>query len=189
MELNMKEKIDAIAERLRSLREIEDISVEEMAEVTGKTPDECRLYENGEKEFSFSFLFTAANKLNVDITDLITGESTRLHTFSKVKYGKGLAMERRRAYKYQHLAPIFKNRKMEPFLVTVEPNDVESAVAKHAHEGHEINYVTRGKMMFYIDNNETELEEGDLLYFDATRPHAMKALDGKKCQFLAIISK
>ena len=35
-------------------------------------------------------------------------------------------MERRKAYKYQHLAPIFKNRAMEPFLVTVEPKDTDA---------------------------------------------------------------
>ena len=30
-------------------------------------------------------------------------------------------MERRKEYRYEHLAYIFKNKKMEPFLVTVEP--------------------------------------------------------------------
>ncbi len=186
---DIKKHIEQIAIRLKGLREIEEIPVEDMAEATKVSADEYRAYERGEKEFSFGFLFSAANMLGVDITDLITGESTTLGTYSVIKYGKGLKMERRRAYKYQHLAPIFKNRKMEPFLVTVEPSDVESSVAKNSHEGHEINYITKGSMTFYIDSNEVELEEGDLLYFDATHPHAMKAKNGEECQFLAIIAK
>jgi mannose-6-phosphate isomerase-like protein (cupin superfamily) len=151
--------------------------------------DEYLQYEKGEKDFPFSFLYTVANKLHVDITDLITGEGAKLQTFSLVRQGQGLQMERRRAYKYQHLAPIFKNRIMEPFLVKVEPKDTESAVAKNAHAGHEINYIVNGSMTFYIDDNTVLMKEGDLVYFDASHPHAMRAENGKPCEFLSVISK
>lgn len=186
----MEKQIMEIAQRIKGLREIEDITIEEMAEYTGKSVEEYAEYEAGNKEFSFSFLFTVANKFGIDITELLTGEGAKLSVYTKVKYGQGLAMERRKAYKYMHLAPIFKNRKMEPFLVTVEPSaHTDSAVVKHAHDGHEINYVTKGQMTFYIDDNEVELEEGDMIYFDASHAHAMKAENNTMCQFLAIISK
>ncbi|MEG1990966.1 MAG: transcriptional regulator, partial [Christensenella sp.] len=100
-------------------------------ELTGKSAEEYREYEAGEKDFSFSFLYTLANRFGVDITELLTGDNAKLKTFSLVRKGEGLKMERRKAYKYQHLAPIFKNRVMEPFLVTVEPKDVD-AVKKNA---------------------------------------------------------
>lgn len=186
---NLQEQISAITERLRGLREMEELSVSQMAEAVGKTEDEYLEYETGKRELSFSFLYNCANVLGVELTDILTGEGTRLNTYSVVKKSHGLHMERRKAYKYQHLAPIFKNRKMEPFLVTVEPGDTESAVAKHSHDGQEINYITKGSMIFYIDDNEEKLEEGDLVLFDASHPHAMKALDNNECQFLAIISR
>ena len=112
----------------------------------------------------------------------------RLKTFTLVRKGEGLKMERRKAYKYQHLAPIFKNRAMEPFLVTVEPKDTD-AVKKNAHEGQELNYVVEGSMTIFIHDAEIRLNEGDTVYFDASTPHAMRAEDGKPCKFLAIISK
>ena len=185
----MKKEIIEIAQRIRALREIEDISIQEMAEAVGKSISDYEEYEKGEKDFSFGFLYTVANKLNVEITDIITGEGAKLRTFSCVKAGEGLMMERRKAYKYTHLAPVFRDRKMEPFMVKVEPKDTDSAIAKNSHEGQEINYVVRGSMTFYIDDNSILLSEGDIVYFDATHPHAMKAENGEPCEFLAIICK
>lgn len=184
----MDNQIAEIAERIKSLREIEEISLEEMADAAGKSVGDYQEYEDGKRDFSFSFLFTVANKLGVDITELLTGENARLHKFAFVKNGQGLKMERRKAYKYQHLAAIFVDRQMEPFLVTVEPKDTE-AVQKHAHEGHELNYVVEGSMMFFIGETEQLMEVGDSVYFDATVPHAMRAEGDRPCKFLAVISK
>ncbi len=185
----MEKEIQEIAQRISALREIEEVGKQELADTLGMPLDEYEQYEDGKKDFPFSFLYTVANRLRVDITDLLTGEGAKLQTFSLVRKGQGLQMERRHAYKYQHLAPIFKNRIMEPFLVKVEPKDTESAVAKNAHEGHEVNYIVSGSMTFYIDNNTVLMNEGDLVYFDASHPHAMRAENGKPCEFLAIISK
>ena len=182
------DQIKEIAERLRTLREIEEIEVAEMAEITGKTVEEYGKYEAGERDFPFSFLYTAANRLGVDITELLTGDNAKLKTFSLVRKDKGLQMERRKAYKYQHLAPIFKGRAMEPFLVTVEPKDTE-AVQKNTHEGQEMNYVVEGSMTMFIQDAVIRLYEGDTVYFNASTPHAMRAEEGNPCKFLAIISK
>lgn len=182
------DQIKEIAQRLRALREIEEVDACEMAELTGKSEAEYLEYEAGDKDFSFSFLYTAANRLGVDITELLTGDNAKLKTFSLVRNGEGLKMERRKAYKYQHLAYIFKNRSMEPFLVTVEPKDTD-AVKKNAHEGQEMNYVVEGSMTLFIHDSAILLKEGDTVYFDASTPHAMRAENGKPCKFLAIISK
>ncbi len=184
----MDNQIAEIAERIKALRDIEEISVEEMARLTDKSVPEYIEYENGSRDFSFSFLFTVANRLGVDITELLTGENARLRKFAFVKAGHGLKMERRKAYRYQHLAAVFQDRRMEPFLVTVEPKDVE-AVNKHAHDGQEMNYVVDGSMTVLIGDSSLLMEEGDAIYFDASTPHAMRAENGKPCQFLAIISK
>ena len=38
-----------------------------------------------------------------------------------------------------------------------------------------------------VDGKEMVLEEGDSVYFDATKQHGMQALNDKKAKFLAII--
>jgi quercetin dioxygenase-like cupin family protein len=185
----MEKEIREVAQRLRALREIEEIGEEEMAAALGKTPAEYRRYENGEEDFPFSFLYTAAGKLKVDLTDLLTGEGARLRVYSLVRRGGGLTMERRAAYNYRHLAPIFKHRVMEPFMVRVEPGKPGAAVEKNSHAGQEINYMVRGSMTLFIGGNSVLLHEGDLVYFDAAQPHAMRAEGGAPCEFLAVVSR
>jgi len=184
----VEEKIMLIAKRLQALREIMDISAAEMARVVGISEAEYLEYESGKHDFSFSFLYSAAGKLGVDIVDLMTGETPKLSVCSLVKKGRGLKMQRRKEYGYEHLAYIFKNKKMEPFLVTVEPNDVDARSHMNSHEGQELDYIVEGRMTLYIDNQELSLSEGDTVYFDATHKHAMKA-EGGVCRFLAVIAK
>ena len=182
----MTEQLLEIAERLRTLREIMEISEEEMAQSCAVSIEEYREYEKGNKDFSFSFIYNAANKLQVDVVDLMSGDSPKLSRCCLVKAGKGYKINRRAAYDYQHLAFTFRNKKAEPFLVTVEPKENERPVL-HAHEGQELNYMTKGRMMFYLDDISYELEEGDSIYFDSGIPHAMRALDNKPAQFLAVV--
>lgn len=44
-----------------------------------------------------------------------------------------------------------------------------------------------GSMKLVIDGKELILEEGDSVYFDATKKHGMQALNGKNAKFLAVI--
>ena len=88
-------------------------------------------------------------------------------------------------HKYRDLAGGFKGAKATPFLVTVDPSDAPMHLSSHP--GQEFNLVQKGRMLLSIDGKEITLDEGDSIYFDATKPHGMKALDGEKARFLAII--
>ena len=154
----------------------------------GLSETEYLAYEEGKCDFSFSFLYSAAAKLGVDIVDLMTGETPHLSVCSFVKAGTGLKMQRHEEYDYEHLAYIFKNKKMEPFLVTVEHNDKNTQEHMNAHDGHEFNYVLEGSMVLRIGDQQIRMQSGDAVYFDATHPHAMQA-SGGTCRFLAVIAK
>ncbi|MGI5849375.1 MAG: helix-turn-helix domain-containing protein [Christensenellales bacterium] len=184
----MEEKILMIARRIKDLREILEIPIKEMADAVSLSEAQYLEYEKGLHDFSFSFLYSVAGKLGVDIVDLMTGETPRLSVCSFVKKGTGLKLERRKQYKYEHLAYIFKNKKMEPFMVTVEPKDVDAKKHMNTHEGHEFDYIIDGSMILYIGNQEVLMQAGDAAYFDAKHPHAMQA-QGGTCRFLAIIAK
>jgi mannose-6-phosphate isomerase-like protein (cupin superfamily) len=184
----MDERLMLIAERLKALREIMDVSAADMASAVEMDEAAYLEYETGKNDFSFSFLYSAAGRLGVDIVDLMTGETPRLSVCSYVKKGTGLKLERRKEYKYEHLAPIFRNKKMEPFVVMVEPSNVDARTHMNTHEGHEFNYVLEGSMTLYIDKQSLKVETGDTVYYDAKHPHAMQA-EGGPCRFLAVIAK
>ncbi len=74
----MTEQLIEIGKRLLTLREIMEISQEDMAEKMEMDLTAYDAFEKGEKDFSFSFLYNAAGILDVDVLDLISGESPKL---------------------------------------------------------------------------------------------------------------
>ena len=66
----MKDQLQEMGERIKALREIEEISVDDMANKCEVDVTDYLLFEAGQKDFSFSFLYNAANILGVDVLDL-----------------------------------------------------------------------------------------------------------------------
>jgi mannose-6-phosphate isomerase-like protein (cupin superfamily) len=183
----MSENIRNIAMRIKELREIAGVSLETLAHEFSLPRETYLEYESGDVDIPVSFLFKIAHRFSVEFTDLLTGESPRLHIYSLVRDGKGISIERRQWYKHQHLAYNFMHRKAEPFLVTVEPNSPDSPMNFNSHAGQEFNYVLEGRVKILIDNHELILNPGDSLYFDSSHRHGMEALDNRVAKFLAII--
>jgi transcriptional regulator with XRE-family HTH domain len=184
----MYDSIQNVATRIVDLREIHELSQEEVAQRSGIPLEEYMAYEQGEKSFSFSHLFNIAGTLGVDISDLLTGESPKLKGYVLTRSGKGLAFERRKAYRYQHLAYNFKNKKAEPFIVTVEDDGITSGKTAHSHEGQELDYVLEGHLKIELGGNDVYLGPGDSIYYDSSLPHAMYGIEGD-ARFIAVVIK
>ncbi|MGE5458658.1 MAG: helix-turn-helix domain-containing protein [Methanococcaceae archaeon] len=181
----MKEKMKEIGSRIFELRDLSEISVEEMAEYLNIDAETYKEYEEGKSDIPASILYEIAHKFNVDMGLLLTGEETRMHIFTITRKSKGAAVERREQYKYENLAEKFIHKKAEPFIVTVEPKD--EIPSKNSHPGQEFDYVLEGTLKIYIHNNEIILNEGDSIFYDSSYAHAMEALNDKPAKFLAIV--
>lgn len=183
----MNEQIKQIAERLAGLRDALEISPEEMAGVCNLTPEQYIKLESGTVDISVSILHQISQAYGVELTTLMFGNEPKMSSNFITRRGKGIAVERTKAYKYQSLAAGFVGRKADPFMVTVHPTPDETPIYLNSHPGQEYNIVLKGRMLLQINNKEVILEEGDSIYFNSELPHGMKALDGEKVSFLAII--
>ncbi len=183
----MNEKMKEIGLRIMELRELSDISIQDMANYLGITQETYREYEEGKNDIPASILFEIANKMQVDMGLLLTGEETRMHIFSVTRKGKGVEVGRRKQYQYENLAEKFVQKKVEPFIVTVEPRSDGSKPSTNSHPGQEFNYILEGVLKIYIHDNEIILHEGDSIFFDSSYKHAMEALENKTTRFLAIV--
>ena len=184
MEIN--EEIKAVADRLIGLREIMDVSVEEAAGVCGISIDQYKKLETGTVDIPVGVLQSMSKKYGIDLGTLISGKEPHMHSYCLTKIDKGLSVTRRIDYKYQALASGFQNRKADPFIVTITPDD-KKEIHFNSHPGHEFNYMIEGSMKLVVDGKELIVEEGDSVYFDGTKPHGMQALNNKNAKFLAII--
>ena len=180
----MNEQIKQIAERLAGLRDALEITPEEMAKVCNLTPEQYMKLESGTVDISVSVLHQISQAYGVELTTLMFGDEPKMSSYFVTRAGKGISIERTKAYKYQSLASGFMNRTADPFIVTVEPKAIDEPIHYNKHK---FNLVLEGRMLINIEGKEIILNQGDSIYFNSKLPHGMKALDGKTVRFLAVI--
>jgi len=162
-----------------------------MAEAAGIDVDAYAVLEAGGSDLSFTVLYRCAEKLGVDIVELLTGEGPHLTGYSVIRAGQGLSIRRRAGFEYLHLAPTFKNKLAEPFLVTApfEADAQDAPIALSRHEGQEFDFVVSGTLRFAYGGHTEELHAGDAVYYDSGRGHGMIAAGGGPCTFIAVVLK
>ena len=163
----MNEQIKQIAERLRGLRDVLELTAEDIARDSDISAEEYRLAETGDYDISVSMLQKIARTYNVALDALMFGEEPKMSSYFVTRAGKGISIERTKAYKYQSLASGFMNRTADPFIVTVEPKAIDEPIHYNKHNGQEFNLVIEGRMLINIEGKEIILNQGDSIYFNS----------------------
>ena len=182
-------KITEITSRIRELRSIEGYSEADMAEKLGMDEDDYISYESGEQELNFAFLYTCAQVLDVDVTELIEGVSPRLSSYILTRSGEGRRVEQAHGMTYYNLAYKFRNRIAEPLFVHSVFNEASqiAPIETTTHEGQEFDIVINGYLKVQLGNHTEILGPGDTIYYDSSTPHGMIATNGGDCDFYAIV--
>lgn len=181
----MNTQIIQIAERLRGLREALELTVAQAADKTGVSVVDYAQYESGKSDIPMSFILEVSHVFGMDTSTLLSGSEPHALTYFVTRKGTGLSVERNQMYKYQSLVSGFKHNKAEMFEVTVEPHN--ASISLNMHSNHEFNLVLEGSLQLRIAGKDIFLNEGDSIYFDASKPHGMKALNNQPVRFLAVI--
>ncbi|MEG2087089.1 MAG: cupin domain-containing protein [Angelakisella sp.] len=187
----MEVRLLEIAQRIRTLRDILELSEEQMAQSCGLTTQQYREKEAGSEDFSFSFLLQVAETLGVDMVELITGESPRLSGYNIVRRGEGLPIQRRKGFRYNHLAYLFKGKRCEPLMVVApySAQQQDAPIELSRHPGQEFDLVISGSLKMMFEDKEEHLDEGDSVYYNSACGHGMIATGGQDCTFLAVVLK
>ena len=182
-------KIKEMAARIRELRELEGLLVEEMAKKTDVSVDEYVKCETGESDLNFAFIYRCALALNVNVTDIIEGYSPKLKSYTVTRFGAGQEISKAHGMTYYNLAYAFKDRIAEPLYVRskydaeAEQKDIDLTT----HAGQECDLVISGSLMVQVGDHKEVLGPGDCIYFDSDTPHGMIAVNGDDCEFYAIV--
>jgi len=183
-------KLYEVALRIREMREILEWSAADMADKTGVTEEEYRLYETGTVDFPFSFIHKCALAFDLDMTDLLEGRSANLLTsYTVTRKGQGQQTAKENGIDIAHLAPKFRDKIAEPYWVRYEydPALEQKPIHLATHSGQEFDLVISGKLKVQIGDHVEVLSEGDSIYYDSSTPHGMIAVDGEDCVFCAVV--
>ncbi|MBP7401387.1 MAG: cupin domain-containing protein [Clostridia bacterium] len=172
--------------RVRELRDICGLSAAAVAARLGITAEEYAGYESGASDIPISMLYELAGLFGVDMTDLMTGRSATLHNYAVVRAGHGLEVERYPGYRFESLAHAFRNRMIEPLIVTLDPDENRN-MKLVTHPGQEFNLVLEGTMRVILGDETVDLGPGDSIYFDPAIPHGQQCVEGRVARFLTVI--
>ena len=117
----MAEDIRHLAQRLKGLREVLEIPIEQMAQVCETSVEHYLKMESGEADPGVYRLSRVAKKFGISLDVLLFGEEPRMGGYFVTRKGQSTQVEMRNDYKYEGLASGFKDRKVEPFFTTIDP--------------------------------------------------------------------
>ena len=182
-------KLQEMAQRIRTLREIVGLTAEEMALKTGVSVSEYSDCEAGRSDLNFAFLYRCALALNVDVTDIIEGSSPRLAGYTVTRKGDGQQIQKAHGMTYFNLASAFKNRIAEPLYVVSEYDEKtqNADIELTSHDGQECDVVVKGALKVQVGDHIEVLHQGDSIYYDSSIPHGMIAVEGADCEFYAFV--
>ena len=185
----LENEIQEVAKRIKALREDMNLSQEMLAKKIGLSAEEYARLESGEEDFSFTFIYKIAQVCNVEMTDLMEGESPALSEVTVTRKGEGDQIVRREGFEYYRLAPKFKNKLAEPFFVRI-PYSQEALNPPYeysTHVGQELDIVLKGSLKMVVGDVVEILHEGDSIYYNSAIPHNEIALGGEDCEIYAIV--
>ena len=185
MDYSLKE----VAGRIKALREASGYSQQELAKLTGVSLEDYCLLEKGETDFSFTFIYKCAKACGVEVVDLLEGTSTTLRSFSITRRGEGLNIVKKHGVVYSNLAPKFKEKLAEPFLVKFPylAEEQNAPIKLSSHKGQEIDIILKGSLKVQIGTHVDVLHEGDSIFYNSTIPHGMIAVSEGGCEFHAVV--
>jgi len=177
-----------IADKIRELRKNKNLSLEELAKLTGFTKGYISRIENSLKPPPIYTLSRISTVLGVDVSDLLSNEPVRVEPLEIVinrshehfiTDGRGTPY----GYVYEALAQKKIGKNMEPFFITVS----NKKGPPFQHEGEEFLYVLEGTLEFYFKDKTIILKKGDSIYFDSALPHGGRSLGKTPAKMLIVI--
>lgn len=182
--MSISDQVKQIKNRISYLRDVLDISVEEISNSLGISIEQYIEYEQGESDIPAGIIYGIASKFDIDVTEILTGESPRMVDYTVTRKQKGIEVERFEGYKFEALAHNYVGRNKEPMLVTIKRSDERPRLVSHG--GQEFNFVLEGSLNVVIDNKTITLNEGDCIYFNPEIPHGQYAIT-EEAKFLTLI--
>ncbi|MEM8647277.1 MAG: helix-turn-helix domain-containing protein [Pseudomonadota bacterium] len=178
----------SIGVQVKKLRTGLDMTIGDLAKVSGLSPGMVSKIENGQTSASLSTLQALANALNTPIATFFrTFDEKRDATY--VKAGEGLTIERRGSragHVYQLLGHSVRSEvRIEPYLITLEAGADSYPVFQHP--GHEFIYMLHGDVTYRHADQTYRLKPGDSLFFDAEAIHGPEELNVLPAVYLSII--
>jgi transcriptional regulator with XRE-family HTH domain len=181
--------VSGFGDRVRKVREQADLTLDQLSKRSGVSRAMLSKVERGEKSPTIGIAKRIAHALGASFSALVGDESSSRRTFALVtKEQRQVFRDPETGFERYLLSPIMAGMTAEVVLHHLPANTstgklppYPSATGKHV-------IVSKGHVVVGTTENETVLNEGDSLYFEADVEHWFENRTSKLTEYYLIIS-
>ncbi len=172
-----------IGERIRSLRELSNLTQEELAERANLTKGFISQIERDLTSISLDSLIQILEAMDENISDFFRDASQE-----KIVYLEKdrVVLEKEKIERFELLVPGSTNRRLEPVLLTLRKG--QATQKERPHEGEEFGFVLRGRVILRFGKEILKLKRGECFYLSAEKEHWLHNSGSKEAVILWISS-
>ena len=181
----------AIGREVRAFRRQQNMTVADLAVITGLSIGMLSKIENGITSPSLTTLQILSHAFSTPVTSFFRRFEERREV-QHVKAGEHIEIERRgtrAGHQYNLLGHIGSNSSgvvVEPYIITLTTES--DTFPAFQHEGLELLYMLEGEVDYRHGDQVFPLKPGDSLFFDADAPHGPEVLVKLPARYLSVIS-
>jgi quercetin dioxygenase-like cupin family protein len=157
-----------IGERIKNLRELSNLTQEELAGRAGLTK---------------GFISQILGAMDENISDFFRESSAEKIVYREIDR---VTIEKEKIQRFELLVPGSTNRRLEPILLTLRKGQVTPK--ERPHEGEEFGFVLRGKVTLRFGKEALKLKNGECFYMSAEKEHWLQNTNSEKAVILWISS-
>jgi transcriptional regulator with XRE-family HTH domain len=161
-----------VAKKIKLIRVRKNLTLQDVSLKSNISKGLLSKIENSRTIPSLPVFLSIVNSLQVPLTDFFEGMELpdgKNYILIKSSEQRPLQKEDREGFDYkQILFQQISPATMEVTLLTVQPG-ARSRVTTT--DGYELKYILSGSCDYFIGEEKVRLEQGDAIYFDASKPH------------------
>jgi len=176
--------------RLKRLREIKGVTLEQLAERTGLTKSYLSKVERGVSVPSIGTALKVADAFEVGVGDLF-GVTASNNDFVVVRKDERKPFGRKGVNggqnRYEAIAPGLAHGIFEA-VIDHPPFDEPPGYKKNHHRGQEMIFVVKGRVDVAFPHTSIKLAAGDCIVFSGQLPHRLLSLRPQRAEILVIVT-
>jgi transcriptional regulator with XRE-family HTH domain len=172
-----------IGERIKNLRELSNLTQEELADRAGLTKGFISQIERDLTSISLDSFLQILEAMDENISDFFRESSAEKIVYRETDR---VTIEKEKIQRFELLVPGSTNRRLEPILLTLRKGQVTPK--ERPHEGEEFGFVLRGKVTLRFGKEALKLKRGECFYLSAEKEHWIQNTSSREAVILWISS-
>jgi len=182
----VEEYVSKIAQRIKNRRIELGLSIREAARLTDTSPSTIQKIESNEMVPSIAILMKIARGLNQKVTSFFENASEPQKVVLVRHDERRSTTIPASGLKVEDLGSSMEDARLEASILTIEKGG-SSGKDPLIHEGEEIKFCMKRKIVYTISDEEFVLEAGDCIHFKSGNPHYWKNEDAGATRVFSVV--